>query len=281
MTNTGNSATNGEEATARAPRDTAALLKRMGEGVSVWDLEVRGAWAITPTMRRLRCTAPELAALSHLPGQDLMLTVPTTDGQFVRRRYTIRSFDPANATIDIDVVLHGDGPGATWAAALQPGTLVEAIGPRGKVTVDPSADWHLFAGDDSAIPASLAIGRIPGHTEHAVVVLEVDGAAGEQQARHPRRATDLRALAPPRRRRPGIERQPGRRTPIGRASQRKGPCLPGRRARGGCRPATCPGGTWPGSRPDLGQALLAGRNGQRLTRRARAAIRRIGSRTPG
>jgi NADPH-dependent ferric siderophore reductase len=163
VTSTANNASNGEETAGRDPRDSASVLQRLGEGVSVWDLEVTRAWAITPTMRRLRCTSPGLAALSHLPGQDLMLAVPAPDGQFVRRRYTVRSNDAANATIDIDVVLHGDGPGATWAAAAQPGAHVEAIGPRGKVTVDPSADWHLFAGDDSAIPDQPGHGRIPGH----------------------------------------------------------------------------------------------------------------------
>ncbi len=55
------------------------------------------------------------------------------------------------------MVLHGDGPAAAWAAAAQPGSRIEGIGPRGKVTVDPDADWHLFAGDDSALPASLAM----------------------------------------------------------------------------------------------------------------------------
>jgi NADPH-dependent ferric siderophore reductase len=161
VTSTGNDASKREQTVGRGPRDSASVLQRLGQGVSLWDLGVTRAWAITPTMRRLRGTSPGLAALSHLPGQDRMLAVPAPDGQFVRRRYTIGSFDPANATIDIDVALHGDGPGATWAAAVQPGAHVEAIGPRGKVTVDPSADWHLFAGDDSAIPASLAMATWP------------------------------------------------------------------------------------------------------------------------
>ena len=161
-------------------------MARLGD-VTQWDLEVLENRQLTPSMRRIRCTASGLADLSYLPGQDVMLTVPTAAGPTFRRRYTIRSFDPAVPAIDIDMVLHGDGPAAAWAASARPGSRIEGIGPRGKVTVDPDAAWHLFAGDDSALPASLAMatsvvedeGSGPGQ---ALVILEVDGPDDEQRA---------------------------------------------------------------------------------------------------
>ena len=166
--------------------DTSALVARLGD-VTQWDLEVLENRQLTPSMRRIRCTASGLADLSYLPGQDVMLTVPTAAGPTFRRRYTIRSFDPDVPAIDIDMVLHGDGPAAAWAASAQPGSRIEGIGPRGKVTVDPDADWHLFAGDDSALPASLAMAasvleRDGSDPEQALVILEVDGPADEQRA---------------------------------------------------------------------------------------------------
>jgi NADPH-dependent ferric siderophore reductase len=170
---------------------TASLAARLGPEVSVWDLEVVTTSALTPTMRRIRCTAPGLAELSYRPGQDVMLTVPTPEGASFRRRYTIRSFDPTDPTdpttpaIDLDFVLHGDGPAATWAASVQPGGRIEAIGPRGKVTVEPDADWHLFAGDDSAIPASLAMAESLAEPDRAIVILEVDGVGDQQESRTP------------------------------------------------------------------------------------------------
>lgn len=160
--------------------DTAALLARLGDGVSAWELEVTSSEALTPTMRRILCTAPGLATLSYRPGQDLMMTVPAGTASF-RRRYTIRSLDRAAPSIAIDVVLHGDGPAATWAGSVQPGGRIEAIGPRGKVTVDVTADWHLFAGDDSAVPASLAMAESLPDPDRALVVLEVDGPDDHQQ----------------------------------------------------------------------------------------------------
>jgi NADPH-dependent ferric siderophore reductase len=160
---------------------TSALLRRLGDA-SLWELQVTDNLALTLSMRRIRCTAPGVDELSYLPGQDLMFAVPAADGTSFRRRYTIRSVNRPTSTVDIDIVLHGDGPGSAWAAAAQPGARIEAIGPRGKVTVDAAADWHLFAGDDSALPASLAMAEsLPG-PEVAVVVLEVDGEADQQEA---------------------------------------------------------------------------------------------------
>jgi NADPH-dependent ferric siderophore reductase len=165
--------------------DTTALLARLGPDVAAWDLEVVAASGHTPTMRRIRLTAPGLAGFSYQPGQDLMLDVPTKEGRTFRRRYTIRAFDPAVPALDLDFVLHGDGPAATWAASAQPGDRIEAIGPRGKVTVDPAADWHLFAGDDSAIPASLAMAESLPSPDQAIVILEVDGPADQQEVQTP------------------------------------------------------------------------------------------------
>ena len=34
----------------------------------------------------------------------------------------------------------------------RPGDALDAIGPRGKVVLDEAADWHLFIGDETALP---------------------------------------------------------------------------------------------------------------------------------
>jgi NADPH-dependent ferric siderophore reductase len=175
----GGEAASGGEAARPPSLESSALLSRLGD-VSLWNLEVTDVVAISPSMRRIRCTAPGLADLSYQPGQDLMLAVPGPGNGSFRRRYTIRSFDRGAASLDIDVVLHGDGPAAVWAASCRPGQRIEAIGPRGKVTVQPDADWHLFAGDDSALPASLAMAESLPTPEEALVVLEVDGVEDHQ-----------------------------------------------------------------------------------------------------
>lgn len=144
-------------------------------------LEVTGTHQLTPHMQRLILTAPELEGFSYHPGQDLMLLVAADGRKPVRRRYTIRQFDTDRRSLTIDVVLHGDGPGERWIRAARPGDRIEGIGPRGKVYPSPEADWHLFMGDEAAMPAILAMTEaLPGDAE-ATIVLEVPEPADEHE----------------------------------------------------------------------------------------------------
>src|ERR1700733_2275558 len=71
----GGEAASGAGAAGPPSLETSALLSRLGD-VSLWDLEVTAVEAVSPSMRRIRCTAPGLGQLSYQPGQDLMLAVP-------------------------------------------------------------------------------------------------------------------------------------------------------------------------------------------------------------
>lgn len=74
----------------------------------------------------------------------------------VRRDYTPRRFDPKAGTLDIEFVLHGDGPAARWAAQARIGNWLGVGGPRGSFVVSDALDWYLLIGDATALPA---IGR--------------------------------------------------------------------------------------------------------------------------
>ncbi|WP_077490789.1 siderophore-interacting protein [Sinomonas mesophila] len=75
----------------------------------------------------------------------------------VIRTYTVRSFDPEARELALDVVVHGDeGLAGPWAAAAQPGDRIVCAGPGGAYSPDPDAEWHLFAGDEAALPAIAA-----------------------------------------------------------------------------------------------------------------------------
>ena len=149
-----------------------------------WSLRVDEVSEVTPSMRRIRFVsaegAPDIGGLRCLPGQDMAIGVPVGDGTVVRRRYTIRAFDAGAGTLDADFVMHGDGPAARWAAGATPGQVVEVVAPRGKILVDRTAAWHLFAGDDSAIPVtSVMVAALPSGSR-ATVVLEVESESDEQ-----------------------------------------------------------------------------------------------------
>jgi len=136
---------------------------------------------MSPIMQRITLTAPELDGFSYAPGQDVMLLVAAEGSKPIRRRYTIRALDPATLTLTLNVVLHGDGPGERWLRSARPGDRIEGIGPRGKITTSPTADWHLFMGDESAMPAILTMTEsLPADAE-ATLVIEVPDAADEQE----------------------------------------------------------------------------------------------------
>ena len=167
---------------APALNDPFAVLAGPLAATTRMQLGVVDSSPLSPGMQRLVLTAPELAGLEYQPGQDMMLMVAVDGDRPVRRRYTIRALDRERRLLTIDVVRHADGPGERWVAAARPGDKIEGIGPRGKIFLNPDADWHLFIGDDSALPAYLAMaGAVPAGAR-ALVILEVPGPDAEQDA---------------------------------------------------------------------------------------------------
>jgi NADPH-dependent ferric siderophore reductase len=80
-------------------------------------------------------------------------------------------------TIAIEFVLHGDsGPASAWAGRAKVGDLL-GLGIRtGKKAT--TADWYLFAGDETALPAIAAqIASLPAHAK-GVALLEVNSEEG-------------------------------------------------------------------------------------------------------
>lgn len=161
--------------------ETVTLAERLGVGVLL--LEVVATTEPSPSIRRVTFRGDSLGGFDHEPGQDLMFTVP---GE-VRRRYTIRALDTTTGTVEIDVLLHSEGPGARWAADLAPGDRAEAIGPRGKVKLAEGADWHLFVGDGcfepavhamtTALPATAVILRILTENDTPVASRDLEALA--------------------------------------------------------------------------------------------------------
>jgi NADPH-dependent ferric siderophore reductase len=93
------------------------------------------------------------------------------------RTYTVRWVDEAAAELAIDFVIHGDeGLAGPWADSARPGDALLFTGPGGGYNPDPAADWHLFAGDESALPAiGAAIESLP-QDARGLAFVEVDTA---------------------------------------------------------------------------------------------------------
>jgi NADPH-dependent ferric siderophore reductase len=98
----------------------------------------------------------------------------------VLRTYTVRSVDADAREVAIDFVVHGDeGIAGPWAAAARPGDVIHLRGPNGGYVPDPSADWHLFVGDEAGLPAIAASLEALPPGEQAVAFIEVHGAEDE------------------------------------------------------------------------------------------------------
>lgn len=96
------------------------------------------------------------------------------------RDYTPRYWSVEEGWIDLDFVLHGDGPASSWAAGAAPGKTLVIGGPRGSVVVPMAFDWYLLVGDETALPAiGRRIEELPAGAK-VVAVIEVESPEEEQ-----------------------------------------------------------------------------------------------------
>ncbi|CAM5285311.1 hypothetical protein SANTM175S_03721 [Streptomyces antimycoticus] len=101
-----------------------------------------------------------------------ILLLPKSRRPWVRN-FTIRRARPELGEVDIEFALHGDTPASAWARRAQPGDPA-GIFDMGVTYLPPAhAEWQLLAGDESAVPAILAILEHAPASLAAEVFLEV------------------------------------------------------------------------------------------------------------
>jgi len=97
-------------------------------------------------------------------------------GEPVRRDYTPRRFDTERRELTIEFALHGHGRASEWARQAQVGQRVAIGGPRGSMIIPLDYEWHLLAGDATALPAiRRRLEELPGDAR-VIVVAQVDAA---------------------------------------------------------------------------------------------------------
>lgn len=122
----------------------------------------------------------DVAALPQPLTQDSFKALPP-EQQPPIRTYTVRRVDQERREVWIDVVVHGEehGVAGPWAQAAQPGQPAYLMGPSGAYAPDPAADWHLLAGDESALPAiSASLEALPANAV-GYACIEVSGPEDE------------------------------------------------------------------------------------------------------
>src|SRR5690606_28137533 len=96
-----------------------------------YTLTVVDSTDVDGNMRRVVLSLSEAAAFDYMRGQAIVMIIPTGDGEFGRRDYSIRGFDREAGTIAVDFFKHGDTPAPRWARDAKAGDVIDVRGPRG------------------------------------------------------------------------------------------------------------------------------------------------------
>ncbi len=163
--------------------------------------EVKDVQYLTPHMLRVVLGGEELNGFaSRGPAEHLKVNFPFPgvsklvlpewgpDGPVLQegqqrplnRTYTPRRWDEKAGELTIDFLLHGEGPGTSWAQQARAGQIVAVSHqPGGAYKVDPDASWYMIGGDESALPAIGTILETLPASCSAYVLAEVADASEE------------------------------------------------------------------------------------------------------
>ncbi|RLP77278.1 siderophore-interacting protein [Mycetocola tolaasinivorans] len=170
----------------------------------IYAARVAAITTLSPQMRRIRV---ENVSGAHVPGiseyrdtgfadEFVTLGLPAAHtkirtvkdlatADLSRRYYTVRA--RGREYLDLDFVLHGAGPGATWATHAEMGELILLGEPRGGYAPPAGCEWIALVGDATALPAIARI--LESHLGDAaappvIAVIQVANAAEVQPLAH-------------------------------------------------------------------------------------------------
>lgn len=145
---------------------------------------VTRAASLSPHLRRITLDVhgwttsgvPDESVILHLPGAVDDHGDHTHPAQ---RHYTIRAARPAEGgcEVDIDVVVHGDGPGSTWGAAAEPGEQIGMAASKDYYGPPAGSTRRLLLSDHTGLPAVARILEQASAAEAFTVAIELPDSA--------------------------------------------------------------------------------------------------------
>ncbi|WP_084453217.1 siderophore-interacting protein [Roseateles chitosanitabidus] len=186
-----------DNAPTRASLDTAtpapadSRVQRVRHEIKRRELSVLAVDDVTPNFRRVTLGGDSLSDFISASFDDHVKLIFDASGETpVMRDYTPRRYDNAARELVLEFAQHGDGPAAAWAAGARPGQTLTVAGPRGSFVIPTDFDWHLLAGDETALPAiARRLEELPAGTR-AIVLLDVP--ENDRRALPSRASLDLR-----------------------------------------------------------------------------------------
>lgn len=173
-------------------------IHRVNHEIRQRRLQVLRVTDLTPRMRRITLGGAELAGFTSVGTDDhvkVLFGCTPEEQQAIdarnlgrdggvrptMREYTPRRIDLTALELDIDFVLHGDGPASTWAAQAAPGQHLDIAGPRASMVVPDIFDSYLLIGDETAIPAiARRLEELPAERQ-VLAVIQIE----DEQERQP------------------------------------------------------------------------------------------------
>ncbi len=177
--------------------NTTVNRRSRRQQTKLWRVPVLRVVSLTPRMTRVTVGGPELAdfaaagtdqnVMLYFYPEDVELPEPLTHASAraiwsqvrpLTRTYTVSRYSAETCELDFDFVLHDDaGPASDWAKQAAPGDQLIFVGPSPAYVPDLDADWHLLAGDETALPAIAQILReLPATADVRVFVAVADEA---------------------------------------------------------------------------------------------------------
>lgn len=153
-------------------------------------VQVTRVQTLSPLMRRITLQGAELEGFEVGDPASYMKLIFPEPGQTEPERplpdgprpKSMRTYTPLAVRadvheVDVDFVLHGDGPASTWVAQAQTGQVLFLMGPGPGYKLALDAPVHVLIGDDSALPAfETILASLPASAQAKVLVEVVDAA---------------------------------------------------------------------------------------------------------
>lgn len=165
------------------PSSQASPRMRLREEYPRWPVRVVGVQDPAPLVRRLTLESRELRGFRRMgadeyfglvmPRAGVPLHLPRGRGADFRsevaalpedvrpglRWYTVRAHRAAAGQVDVDIVVHREGPGGELLARVRPGDELGFVVGTGGYRADDHAGPQVLVADETAYPALTAIGE--------------------------------------------------------------------------------------------------------------------------
>ena len=160
---------------AMSTSTTASRVQRVRHDTRRREVEVVRVHNLSPHFRSVTFGGESLDGFISASFDDhVKFMLPGADGNMVMRDYTPRRHDAAKRELTIEFALHGDGPAANWAGQATVGQRATIAGPRGSFIIPLDYEWHLFVGDETALPAiARRLEELPAGAK-AIVLAQVE-----------------------------------------------------------------------------------------------------------